>query len=277
MLNMNENVPTLSIVFMVISCLIAFLVPVGLLLYFRIKKKADILPFFVGCAVMLIFAFVLEQLAHSLILGSAAGIIIQKNTLLYALYGGLMAGLFEETGRFVAFKTVLKRKQEKDQNALMYGAGHGGFEAIVILGLAMINNIIYSVFLNTGHTEVITNTLSGDALTKVEMTFTELATIQSYQFLLGGVERLLVITLQISFSVLVWFAAKKKDKLYLYPVAVLMHLVVDSVAVLMSQNGVSVLLIEGVLCLLTLVCVWFAKRVWENCQPSENRLNYDEH
>lgn len=142
---MNENVPTLSIVFMVISCLIAFLVPVGLLLYFRIKKKADILPFFIGCAVMLIFAFVLEQLAHSLILGSAAGIIIQKNTLLYALYGGLMAGLFEETGRFVAFKTVLKRKQEKDQNALMYGAGHGGFEAIVILGLAMINNIIYSV------------------------------------------------------------------------------------------------------------------------------------
>ncbi len=53
---MNENVPILSIVFMVISCLIAFLVPVGLLLYFRIKKKADILPFFVGCAVMLIFA-----------------------------------------------------------------------------------------------------------------------------------------------------------------------------------------------------------------------------
>jgi len=110
---MNENVPTLSIVFMVISCLIAFLVPVGLLLYFRIKKKADILPFFVGCAVMLIFAFVLEQLAHRLILGSAAGMIIQKNTLLYALYGGLMAGLFEETGRFVAFKTVLKRKQER--------------------------------------------------------------------------------------------------------------------------------------------------------------------
>ena len=277
MLNMNENVPILSIVFMVISCLIAFLVPVGLLLYFRIKKKADILPFFVGCAVMLIFAFVLEQLAHRLILGSAAGMIIQKNTLLYALYGGLMAGLFEETGRFVAFKTVLKRKQEKDQNALMYGAGHGGFEAIVILGLAMITNIIYSVLLNTGHAEVITNTLSGDTLTKVETTFTTLATTQSYQFLLGGVERLLAITLQISFSVLMWFAAKKKDKLYLYPVAVLMHLVVDSVAVLMSQKWVSLLLIEGVLCLLTLVCVWFAKRVWKNCQLSENRLNYNKH
>ena len=30
-----------------------------------------------------------------------------KLSLLYALYGGLMAGLFEETGRFLAFKTVL--------------------------------------------------------------------------------------------------------------------------------------------------------------------------
>ena len=54
-----------------------------------------------------------------------------------------MAGIFEETGRFLAFKTVLRKKQGKDINALMYGAGHGGFEAAALLGITMINNIIY--------------------------------------------------------------------------------------------------------------------------------------
>jgi uncharacterized membrane protein YhfC len=32
----------------------------------------------------------------------------------------------------------------------MYGAGHGGFEAIYILGVSMISNIVMSVTLNSG-------------------------------------------------------------------------------------------------------------------------------
>ena len=61
---MNGTVPSLSIVFMAVSCLIGFALPVALLLYFRIRKKADILPFFTGCAVMLIFALILEAAVH---------------------------------------------------------------------------------------------------------------------------------------------------------------------------------------------------------------------
>ena len=71
-------------------------------------------------------------------------IVIRGNIWLYALYGGLMAGLFEETGRYLAFSFALKKYRAKNVNALMYGAGHGGFEAIVIVGLTMINNIVWS-------------------------------------------------------------------------------------------------------------------------------------
>ena len=108
---MTGTVPTLSMVFMAVSILIGFGLPLAMFLYFRLKKKADILPFFVGCAVMLLFALVLEAMVHRVILGSSVGGKIQNNVWLYAVYGGLMAGLFEETGRFLAFKTVLKKHQ----------------------------------------------------------------------------------------------------------------------------------------------------------------------
>jgi uncharacterized membrane protein YhfC len=90
---------------------------------------------------MLLFAFVLEQIVHSIVLTSPAGTKIQGSIWLMALYGGLMAGLFEETGRFLAFKTILRSKRNNDANALMYGAGHGGFEAMMILGITMISNL----------------------------------------------------------------------------------------------------------------------------------------
>ena len=147
---MSGTVPIPSMIFMAVSCVIGFGLPLAAFLYLRLKKKADVLPFFIGCAVMLLFALILEALVHRVILGSSAGGKIQNNIWLYALYGGLMAGLFEETGRFLAFKTVLKKYQHRDVNALMYGAGHGGIEAVVLLGITMINNLTYSVIINAG-------------------------------------------------------------------------------------------------------------------------------
>ena len=108
---MAGTVPVLSIVFMGMALVISTMLPIGLCVYFRRAKKADLSPFFIGCAVMILFAFVLESLAHRFILNSKVGAIIIGNTLLYGLYGGAMAGLFEETGRFIAFKTILRKKQ----------------------------------------------------------------------------------------------------------------------------------------------------------------------
>ena len=258
---------------MVISCVTGFLLPVAFLLYFRIKKKADILPFFVGCAVMLLFAFVLESLVHRLILGSALGDTILKNTWIYALYGGFMAGLFEETGRFAAFKTVLRKYRDKDRNALMYGAGHGGLEALVILGITMINNILYAVLVNTGNTELITGPLTEEIRTQVESAFTALITTPSYQFLLASVERVLAIVLQISLSVLVWFAAKRKDSILLYPFAILLHLLVDAFVVILSDKGVSLLAVEGVVLVFAVCYAAIAKFVWKKHARTDGTLS----
>ena len=259
---MTGTVPALSIVFMIITCAISFGVPIALFIYLRLVKKADIYPFFAGCTVMLLFAFILESGAHSLVLSSPAGSAIKGNIWLYAIYGGFMAGLFEETGRYLAFSFALKKYRAKNVNALMYGAGHGGFEAMAIVGLTMINNIVWSIMINSGRIAELTGSLTGDQLAQAQQSIGLLISTPSYQFLLGGVERLFAILLHISLSVLVWFAVKWEGKLYLYPMAILLHFAVDAAAALLSGLGVNVVVIEMVVAVLTTAAALFAKRLW---------------
>ena len=267
---MNETVPAASMVFMAVSILVGFGLPLVMFLYFRLKKKADILPFFVGCAVMLLFALILEALAHRVILGSTAGENIKNNIWLYAVYGGLMAGLFEETGRFLAFKTVLKKHQGRDVNALMYGAGHGGFEAAVLLGLSMVNNLTYSVMINTGSTQALLAPLTGDLRAQVQSAIQALITTPSHHFLLGGVERIFAVVLQISLSVLVWFAAKNPGKRWLFPAAIGLHALVDAVTAALAGNNVNLVLVEAVIGVMAALFALIARLVWKSNAKEES-------
>ena len=48
-----DRVPFLSMVFMFISCIVGFAIPIILFIYFRKKKHADIAPFFIGGVVFI--------------------------------------------------------------------------------------------------------------------------------------------------------------------------------------------------------------------------------
>lgn len=267
-----QSVPALSILFMALALVISVALPVGLGIYFYKVKKADPVAFFVGCGVMILFAFVLESAVHRLVLNTRAGAALRENVWLYALYGGAMAGLFEEGGRFLAFRTLLRKRQTPDANALMYGAGHGGIEAFVILGITSVNNIVYSVILNTGSTEMLTASLPEEVLKQVEEVFQALVSTPPWQFLLGGAERILAVILQLSLSVLVWFAAKKNDRILLFPLAILIHLIVDAVTVILSEKGVSPLPLEGVVAVFAAIAALVAGLVWKkNAEPGPEK------
>ena len=111
-----------------------------------------------------------------------------------------MAGLFEETGRFAAFKTVLKKKRASDANALMYGAGHGGFEAFYVLCVGMISNIVMAVMLNTGMAGTLTAGIRDPAaLQQLNATLAALFPARHRRcFLASVIERLAAVALQIS-------------------------------------------------------------------------------
>ncbi len=255
------SVPALSIAFMALAMVFAFAAPIALLICYK-KKGADVLPFFVGCAVFIVFALILEALVHNVVLKGPAGATIQGNTLLYALYGGFMAGLFEETGRFVAFKTVLKKRLGNDRNALMYGAGHGGIEAILLLGLAYISNLVMSLLINAGMADTLTAGLTGDALEQVQSAFATLTATAPWTYLLAIVERAVAITTHICLSVLVWFAAKKPGKFWLFPLAILLHAALDGIVVILAAR-LPLWGVEGGLVVMAVLLVLLARSVWK--------------
>lgn len=261
----NSTVPALSFVTMGMAALFGFLIPLVLLLVLKKKYGCKILPFFVGCATFFLFAVVLEGAFHTLILGGGRSEALMARPVLYALYGGFMAGLFEETGRFIAYKILLKKGKDKyadNKTALVYGAGHGGFEAFYILVVSMITNVVFGIMINTGNAELLMNGLDENNAVAIQNVLNQLVATNPWTYLVSVVERFGAVAYHMSASVLVWFAVKNK-KFWLYPLAIILHMVLDMIAVIGMQVGIPVLLIEVFLYLFSAACILLAWKVWK--------------
>ncbi|MDD7334083.1 MAG: YhfC family glutamic-type intramembrane protease [Lachnospiraceae bacterium] len=230
----------------IFSLCISIALPVVLLIVVHKKTKARMAMAVIGAATFFLFAMVLEQILHAVVLG-VGGERITGNIWIYGLYGGLAAGLFEEVGRFVAMRFAMK-KQLNLPNALMYGVGHGGIEAILIVGLASVSNLVTSIMINAGTLEASLGAL--DQATK-EATLTQLSalwTTPSYQFFLSGIERIVAVTLHIALSVLVFQAVKLGKKRYWF-LAFAIHVGVDFATVI-TANYLNLVLVEVMLAVL---------------------------
>lgn len=230
----------------IFSLCISIALPVVLLIVVHKKTKARMAMAGIGAATFFLFAMVLEQILHAIVLG-VGGERITGNIWIYGLYGGLAAGLFEEVGRFMAMRFAMK-KQLNLPNALMYGVGHGGIEAILIVGLASVSNLVTSIMINAGTLEASLGAL--DQATK-EATLTQLSalwTTPSYQFFLSGIERIVAVTLHIALSVLVFQAVKLGKKRYWF-LAFAIHVGVDFATVI-AANYLNLVLVEVMLAVL---------------------------
>jgi len=254
------QVSLLSIIFMVISAVISIGLPVTLFIIIRKKYNAKIIPMIAGAAAFVIFALVLEQAVHLAVLGTT----IRQNVPLFILYGIFMAGIFEETARFISFK-FLKGHFQGIETGLSYGIGHGGIEAVLLAGAAMINNIIFSVTINLGNVEALTSNLDGDALENMNYAIDAIVTAAPYLFIFSGIERLMAITVHITLSIIVFYSVYK-EKLWLFPLAIVLHAIVDLPSMLM-QTGIikNLFLVEGLVfvctVLLTILTLYLHKRI----------------
>ena len=125
-----NTVSSASITGMVVSLILCVAAPVALCILLKRKTRAKLSDMFLGVVIFILFARFLEQLLHTAML-SAFGERLTGILWLSALYGGAAAAVFEEFGRLIAMKYFLGSQLEKE-NALMYGVGHGGIEALTI-------------------------------------------------------------------------------------------------------------------------------------------------
>ncbi|HLA05938.1 MAG TPA: YhfC family glutamic-type intramembrane protease [Anaerolineales bacterium] len=75
--------------------------------------------------------FIASQILHIPLI-VALGSLMEKNTILInALMLGLLAGVFEETARYILFKFIIKKSRSWKEGVLI-GPGQGGTEALII-------------------------------------------------------------------------------------------------------------------------------------------------
>lgn len=263
-----------AIILMIVDFIIAFLIPIIPAIIVKRKYKASMKVFFIGWAVWFVFAMILEQIMHMLVLKSPAGDIIRNNMWLYGLYGGLAAGIFEETGRFLAMKTLFRKNYDNPYNSIMYGVGHGGFEAMYLLGIGMINNLIYAIMINAGQTSVLLDSVPETQQATVQQVFDSLIETPTYMYLMGPLERVSAVILHIALSVIVWIGVVKNKKA-LYPLAIALHALVDAAMVIINSFGIPVLLLELIVLVMALCVALVAGLLWKSNGMTQSRNDID--
>ena len=270
-----------SMAMMVVGIVLSLALPIVLLIYLKKKYQTSIKVFLAGCGIWIVFTLILEAIVHQMILGNPdIGPSILNNTWLYAIYGGLAAALFEESGRLVAMKFMLKNHHDNKYNSIMYGAGHGGIEAIFVLGIGMLNNMVTSNLINAGQTSVLLDSAPSEELKNaMRVTIQQLIDATPIQFVAGDLERISAFIMHIAFSVFVWIAVTKGKKM-LWGMAFLMHMFVDAITVILFQSvqasSAAGIALELVILAMAVGIAFVAFKYWKANLSVENIDNSEE-
>jgi uncharacterized membrane protein YhfC len=142
-----------------------------------------------------------------------------------ALILGLSAGVFEEGARYLVYRFWL-RKERSWREALMFGLGHGGAEAIILGGLATYGLIQAIALRGVDLSSLVPADQVADTAAQLEAYWS----MPWYASLLGAVERCFALTIQISLAVLMLQAFTHKQVRW-GVAGVLWHTLVDALSV----------------------------------------------
>jgi uncharacterized membrane protein YhfC len=164
-----------------------------------------------------------------------------------AIVLGLMAGLCEELARWAAYRFVI-RKARTWQAALMFGAGHGGLEALIV-GLGVIGTFIAFSAMSQAQVDALPAATQAQAQA--------LRSPADLTALIGLVERAFALCIHLGLAVLVLQTFTRGSPLYLVA-AIAWHALVDGISVYAASTwGIGVTeTIVGVMALISLGIVY---------------------
>lgn len=215
----------------VFSCIFtvtcSVILPITLAVILCVRKKGIWKPLLFGTLTFSFFQVLIRVPLLSLALPNQEWFILMSSTqpLLYALFLGGTAALFEEGGRFLVMSLFLK-KHRSTLDGIAFGVGHGGFEAVIFVGINAVAMLVLSSFPS-----------------EPSLVFA------------GGVERLSTLAIQIGFSVMVMKTVREKNYLWLL-LAFAIHTLIDFGAV-MAADSVNVWTIEAAIFVVALFMAWF--------------------
>ena len=165
-----------------------------------------------------------------------------------AIILGLSAGLFEEVARYAGYRWWAKDARSWSKG-LLYGAGHGGMEAMLVGGL-----VLYTFFQLLALRELdLSAIIPVDQLEVVQAHVAAYWSVAWYDSFLSTLERLLTLPVQICFSILV-LQVFTRGHAYWLLIAILWHAIIDALAVF-AAGAWGVYVAEAIIALLAVLSV----------------------
>lgn len=222
----------ISAIMMMMS--MGFMIPLAVTVIWKLRSKDKISTVLIGAAMFISFAIVLESIPKAFIFNTnyAVGRALVGHPWAQIIIAALLAGIFEETGRFVAFKLIIPNRRNPE-TAISYGIGHGGFEVMYLLGVGGLNNWLYALLINTGgFASVVEETaaVSPEQAASLEELPAALASVTMGLTALAVLERMSAMMIHIACSILVFASIRVPDRKWLFPVAIVMHASIDVIA-----------------------------------------------
>ena len=217
-------VSILSIICMIITLFLSLVLPIAFFVWYgkAHKQKGIWMAGILGAC-----GFTLLQIGIRLpvlsVIGAIPGFLlwVEQNYILYCLLLAFTAGLFEVVARYGVAKILEKGKGITDslsyEIGFMAGIGHGGVEAVALVGATYINNLLFTILVNTGAWNKILSLMqsSGQPAETYEVYASIPVTLIEtpwYLYLAGGYERLLTMIAHIAMTMVVFYFVRcKKD------------------------------------------------------------------
>lgn len=233
-------VSTASMIAIIITLFITLIAPVIVWIIYGVKNKGKGVwkALALGAAGFVLLQMIIRMPILNIVsLVPGFGTFVAEYYVVYCLILAFTAALFEVVARFGVAK-ILQKKINYEQGVAA-GLGHGGIEAILIVGMTYINNLLYAIMINSG---TFAQTIEAVAATDTTgMAEAQLLAIQaslveapSYLFYLAGYERVLTVIFHTAMSLLVCYLVYKKKAVLGVGIAFVMHFLVDFIAPLIN-------------------------------------------
>ena len=250
---------------LIITVILMIALPFCFFIYWRRKhkEKTNISWLVAGAAGFLVSARVLELGVHyfCILYDNPVSRFINGNTAAFVLYGITMAGVFEECGRYIVLKYIMKKNRTRE-NAVLYGIGHGGIEILTVLLPAMILHLAIAVLFSQGDTQAALKTLNiteetaAAALPSVQAA----ASFDYGMMAMNVIERLFALLLHIGLTVIVYYGVINAKKAYL-PMAILLHMLMDTFPAMYQRGLLPLWAVEVWAAVWTFIVVFIAVKL----------------
>lgn len=265
----KSSVPSL-----ILTVLLMLAIPVGFFLYWRRRhrERTKLRWLIAGAVGFLVSARVLELGVHyfCIISDNPVSRFINGNPAAFVLYGITMAGVFEECGRHIVLKYIMKKDRTRE-NAVLYGIGHGGIEILAVLLPLMVTYLAVALLFSAGDTENalqalnITEKTAAAALPSVQAA----AAFDYGMMALNVLERLFAMLLHIGLTVIVFYGVVNRNKLCL-PLAILLHMLMDTFPALYQTGALPLWAVEVWAAFWTAVADFIAVKLYRRLKAPED-------